>query len=431
MAKHISCAALICLLSFGAVAQARQLGNLAIRGHSSSSSSSSSSNIVFGLCSSGNTVHNRILDVESWWQTQYNGLLLVDNVPEGLPALPKGLQVQSSDKWDFVSSAERCAWSQIADAHTAYPSADWYVLGDDDTFFVPEALQTVLSKYNASKPFYLGAPSESGKQNYDLGIWLLSTGAQLGKFAFGGGGIIISRGLMQAMIPDYEQCLHDHDGMIGGDQRIGACVKVLSPGTDLTPYFGMHQIDTVHHENDLLAFLEAHPVQPLLSLHHMADVSLPGLGDLFGLRPYVKRNPYGILQQTVCQSKHYGTFSISAGLSVRWWDNSTDISTDNVMDPAMRGALPAVGRYFVYADSLNTQANLRSRTINTWYAMYDAPDADSQASASMAKIQVEEPAGPARWTSNNWERLHCSLVSENTADNSVHIVLGSPQTIPS
>jgi len=183
MTNHISCAAMICLLSFSAVIQARQLGHIAIRGHSSNSSSSSStsnSNIVFGLCSSGNTVQNRILDVESWWQTQNNRLLLVDNVPEGLPALPKGLQVQSSDKWGFVSSAERCAWSQIADTHTAYPNADWYVLGDDDTFFVPEALQTVLSKYNASKPLYMGAPSESGKQNYDLGIWLLSTGAQLG-----------------------------------------------------------------------------------------------------------------------------------------------------------------------------------------------------------------------------------------------------------
>ena len=170
MTNRISCAALLCLLSFSAEIHARRLSHFAIRGHSSSSSSSS--NIVFGLCSSGNTVKNRILDVESWWQTQYNGLLLVDNVPENLPALPQGLQVQSSDKWGFVSSAERCAWSQVADTHTAYPNADWYVLGDDDTFFVPEALQTVLSKFNASTPVYVGAPSESSKQNYDLGIWL-------------------------------------------------------------------------------------------------------------------------------------------------------------------------------------------------------------------------------------------------------------------
>lgn len=410
----------LCLSSFSH--GARQLGAITSSGHSSTSS-----NIVFGFCSSGNTVQHRILDVDSWWQTDYNGLLLVDNIPEGLPALPKGLQVQASDKWNFVSSAERCAWSQVADTHAAYPKADWYVLGDDDTLFVPEALQTVLAKYDASKPWYIGAPSESGKQNFDLGIWLLSTGAQLGDFAFGGGGIIISKGLMQTVIPGFEECLHSHDGMIGGDQRIGACIKVLSPGTELTPYAGMHQVGTVHHDNDVQALLEAHPVQPLVSLHHMADVPLPGLGDLFGLRPYVKRNPYGILQQSVCQSKRFGTFSVAAGLSVRWWDNSTDISIEALTDPAQRGSLPPVTQYFTYADSLNTQGNLRSKTINTWYAVYDAFSNEAQtALKSPIKIQVEEPAGPSRWAGSSWDRLQCSLVSANTADNSFHIVLGGP-----
>ena len=46
-----------------------------------------------------------------------------------------------------------------------FPQADWYVLGDDDTFFIPEALESALSdsltKYDASKPWYIGAPSES------------------------------------------------------------------------------------------------------------------------------------------------------------------------------------------------------------------------------------------------------------------------------
>lgn len=427
MTSHLSgaCTAIICLFSLSVFADARQLGDLLGREHSGKRNSSS--NIAFGLCSSGSTVQHRIQDVESWWQTQYNGLLLVDSIPEGLPALPKGLQVQASDKWNFVSSAERCAWGQIADTHTAYPDANWYVLGDDDTFFVPEALETVLSKYDASKPWYIGAPSESSIQNWYLGGWLLSTGAHIGEFAYGGGGIIISRGLMQVLIPDYEQCLHNHDGMVGGDQRIGACIKVLSPGTELTPYFGMHQIDTVHHEVDMLALLETHPVEPLVSLHHMADVTLPGLGDLFGLRPYAKRNPYGVLQQSVCQSKRFGTFSISAGLSVRWWNNQTNVSTDSMTDLAMRGDLPAVGQYFEYANSLNTQANLRSNTVNTWYAAYDSTG-DSQTVNAVTKIQVEEPAGPSRWASSRWERLQCSVVSENTADNSIHIVLSRKQT---
>ena len=391
----------------------------------------SSSSVVFGFCSSGNTVNQRISDVQSWWQEQYGGLLLVDHVPDGLPALPKGLHVQAADnKWSFVSSAERCAWSQVSDTHTAYPQADWYVLGDDDTFFIPEALESALAKYDPSKPWYIGAPSESGKQNWDLGIWLLSNGGQVGEFAFGGAGIIISQALMQILIPKFEECLHNHDGMIGGDQRIGACVKVLSPGTELTRFMGMHQIDTVHHDSDFLAVLEAHPVEPLVSLHHLADVLLPSLGNLFGLRPYAKRNPYGILQQSVCQSKEFGTLSVAAGLSVRWWDNSTDIDIGDLTDYGRRGHLPPVTKYFAYANSLNTQGNLKSKTIKTWYAMYDSLNGDAlTATDAVSKVQVEEAAGPSRWMAAQWDRLHCSHISHNRADNSLHIVLGVPRLV--
>ena len=413
---------------FGLLVLASFASGARLLGKPSTGTSKSSSSIAFGLCSSGITIQDRIPQVQTWWQTQYNGLLLVDQIPDGLPKLPQGLHIQASDNWKFVSNAERCAWGQVADTHAAYPKADWYVLGDDDTFFIPEALQTVLSQYDASKPWYIGASSESEKQNRDMGIWLLSNGGQVGDYAFGGGGIIISQGLMQILIPEFEDCLHDHDGMLSGDQRIGACVKVLSPGTELTPYMGMHQIDTLWNDVDHLALLEAHPVQPLVSLHHLSHVPVPALGDLSGLRPYAKHNPYGMLQQSLCQSSEFGTLSITAGLSVRWWDNSTDISLEDVTDPAKRGSLPPVTRSFTYASSLNTQGNLRSKTISTWYAVYDSFNSDAQAAVqAISKIQVQEPAGASRWQSASWERIQCSLVSHNVADNSLHIVLGGPQ----
>ena len=104
--------------------------------------------------------------------------------------------------------------------------------------------------------------------------------------------------------------------MFGGDQRIGACVKVLSPGTELTIVIGMHQIDVSG--GHAQGILEAHALEPLLSLHHMQAVVLPVLGDLRGLYSQTKHNPFGVLQQSVCQAKPHGTFSVAAGLSVRW-----------------------------------------------------------------------------------------------------------------
>lgn len=387
--------------------------------------------LAFGFCSSRVTVGERISDLTQWWDSRLSGIVLVDNeVPADLPTLPTGLRVQAVTKsWQFVSAAERCAWGQLTDIHTAFPEADWYILGDDDTLFVPEALETVLSQYDASKPWFMGSISESPKQNHDYGLALLSTGAQLGSYAFGGGGIIISKALMHIIIPDYQKCLHDHAGMFGGDQRIAACVKVLAPGTELTILKGMHQIDTIHHETDLQAMLEAHPVQPLLSLHHMADVPLPGLGDLHGLRNQIRKNPYGALQQSVCQSEQHGTFSVSAGLSVRWWDASIDVNIADVQDPAKRASLPKVSKYFVYSEALNEEGQSRSKTISSWYAVYDAFDGAALAdTASVTKVLVQEPAGPQRWLSSPWDRLQCTGVVVHAADNSIHIVLAGPQT---
>lgn len=391
----------------------------------------SSPSLAFGFCSSRVTVNDRISDVAQWWDSRLSGVVLVDNeVPADLPALPAGLQVQAVSKpWQFVSAAERCAWGQVADMHAAYPKADWYVLGDDDTLFVPEALETVLSRYDSSKPWYMGSVSESPKQIHYFGVTALSTGSQLGSYAFGGGGIIISSGLMQRIIKDYQQCLHDHAGMFGGDQRIGACIKVLAPGTELTILKGMHQIDVVDHDCDLQAMLEAHAVQPLLSLHHMAEVPLPGLGNLNDLRNQIRRDPYGALQQSVCQSEQHGTFSVSAGLSVRWWDASIDINIADLTDPAKRATLPKVSKYFVYSKGLNSEGSPKSKTISSWYAVYDAFDSTSLTdTASVTKVLVQAPAGPQRWLSSQWDRLQCPGVMSNVADNSVHIVLGGSQT---
>ena len=262
--------------------------------------------------------------------------------------MPNGLTIiKTSAPWDFLNDGERCAWGQTVSTYNAFPEADWLVLGDDDTLFVPQALEVVLSGYDASKPWYMGSLSENPDHNAIFGGFLLRNGSQLGNFAFRGGGIIISQSLMQIIIRDYEQCLRDHAGMFGGDQRIGACVKVLSPGTELTFLSGLHQIDVAgSHARELL---EAHALEPLLSLHHMQSVAHPVPGNLPGLRLKIKSNPFGALQQSVCQVELFGTFSISAGLSVRWWDASVAVNITEVMDPKKR----EISRYFVSAKAFN------------------------------------------------------------------------------
>ena len=51
-----------------------------------------------------------------------------------------------------------------------------------------------------------------------MGSRLLSNGNRIGEHAFGGAGILISKGLMQFLIPKWEECIRD-ENMVGGDQR--------------------------------------------------------------------------------------------------------------------------------------------------------------------------------------------------------------------
>lgn len=384
-----------------------------------------SNNIAFGFCSSQATVANRVSDLALWWDARLNGVILVDNEhAANLPKLPTGLRVQkTSAPWKFVSDAERCAWGQVSDTYKAFPEAEWYVLGDDDTYFVPPALEALLSRYDASQRWYIGPTSESPQQNVRAGKYILSTGAQLGNYAFGGGGIAISVALMKVVIEDYEQCLHNHSVMYGGDQRIGACIKVLSPGTELTVLNGMHQGD-MFDDVDPYAILEAHPLVPLLSLHHMQAVVFPVIGDLRGLRAQIQENPYGALQQSVCQSSQHGTFSIAAGLSIRWWAADIQVNITDLTDPAKRELLPEVSKYYMCSDTLNSKRSAKHELISTWYALLDVTEgAVDAAIPGAAKILVQEPAGPERWLSVNIERLKCSAVTVHSMDNSTHIVL--------
>lgn len=118
--------------------------------------------IVYGLCSSVQTFPGRLEVMTQWWQSGMTGAVFVDGMPEGYDqqAVPKGLDiVVSSQPWTFVSEAERCAWSQIADLYRRFPQADWFVIGDDDTLFVPIAVDLSLRRLPTSSKWYIGAPS--------------------------------------------------------------------------------------------------------------------------------------------------------------------------------------------------------------------------------------------------------------------------------
>ncbi|KAE8697601.1 protein SPIRAL1-like 5-like [Hibiscus syriacus] len=159
----------------------------------------------------------------------------------------------------------------------------WFVMGDDDTFFVPENLVRVLSKYDHNQLYYIGSSSESHLQNINFSYGM----------AYGG-------------------------GLYGSDDRIHACMAEM--GVPLTKEPGFHQYDVY---GSLLGLLSAHPVAPLISIHHLDVVEpiFPNVNRVQALQRLkvpINLDSAAIMQQSVCYDKTRSwTVSVSWGYAVQ------------------------------------------------------------------------------------------------------------------
>ena len=77
------------------------------------------------------------------------------------------------------------------------PDVDWFVMGDDDTFFFPDNLVKVLNKYDHNQMYYIGSTSETHMQNVLFSY----------NMAFGGGGFAISYPLAKELAKMQDACL--------------------------------------------------------------------------------------------------------------------------------------------------------------------------------------------------------------------------------
>ena len=374
--------------------------------------------VVYALCSSFTTAPERLRLISEWWQPGYQGVMLVDQMPElQSEDLPHGLALQvTSQPWEFVSGAERCAWTQIADAFNLFPQADWFIVGDDDTMFVQDAVQMHLAKYPSSEKWYIGCTSESASQNSLYGNIMMNDGQVMKDFAFGGGGIMISRGLMVPLAQNLPDCLNNYSGLFGGDQRIAVCAK--QAGAELTINQGMHQCDTFA---EIPSMLEAHPLTPLLSLHKLESLPLSQGGTLLQVISSMRTNAYGIMQQSVCYS-YSGLFSVASGLSVRWWAAETHVDLIDLTDSTKQHQLPTDNmRRFSFSSNITEGVGRISG--NSVLSVYVADHADNY--TTVHQIIVKEPIGPARWLTN--QRLTCHAVTEHTFNRTIVLDMGLPQ----
>ncbi|KAI9351274.1 hypothetical protein BDR26DRAFT_850779 [Obelidium mucronatum] len=145
---------------------------------------------------------------------------------------------------------------------TAPATTKWFIIQDDDTFWTTqEALLDFVRKYPdpLTNSLFIGALSEVQAQIVGFG-----------QIAFGGGGILLSRHLMEIMNRDgaLEECYDKFQSVFGGDGIITKCIDYVAK---VSPIFDerLHQLDfrknTKNSANAVGFFLLGEPVA---TLHH-------------------------------------------------------------------------------------------------------------------------------------------------------------------
>uniref|UniRef100_A0A5B7BY65 Transferring glycosyl group transferase n=1 Tax=Davidia involucrata TaxID=16924 RepID=A0A5B7BY65_DAVIN len=189
----------------------------------------------------------------------------------------------------------------------------WFIFGDDDTVFFTDNLVKTLSKYDHDRWYYVGSYSESYDQTQSYSF----------DMAFGGGGFAISHSLAKVLAGVLDSCLMRYSYLFGSDARVFSCLAEL--GVGLTHELGFHQVDL---RGDLFGMLSAHPLSPLVSLHHLGLVEpiFPNTTRIQALEHLFKAvnvDPARILQQTVCYDRSKSlTVSVAWGYAVQVFEGN-------------------------------------------------------------------------------------------------------------
>ncbi|WVZ95182.1 hypothetical protein U9M48_040979 [Paspalum notatum var. saurae] len=286
--------------------------------------------VVFGVASSRRTLPLRLPLLRLWLRAPARAFLFLDAPPPAtsLPDLPPGLAVRvSADASRFPYTHPRGLPSAVRVARIAAelvpalgheaPAPRWLVLADDDTAFVLPNLLRALQGYDHREPWYLGARSESAAQNAWHGFAM----------AYGGAGIAVSWPLARRLARALDSCVLRYPHLYGSDARIYACLAEL--GVELTHEPGFHQIDL---HGDISGLLRAHPLTPLVSLHHLDHVYplYPGMDRARAMQHFFRAanaDPARILQQTVCYD-HKQSLTVSVA-----WGYSVQVFKGNVLLP--------------------------------------------------------------------------------------------------
>lgn len=280
------------------------------------------SHIIFGISTTLKRLEQSIPQLLRWLPNTQARLFVVVVVSEDFDDIEKTVFATSAEKQALQSKMrglhmdvtivdpleKRDSFSEkyFSLVKLLHSKADdktlWLSTIDDDTF-IPSisALVAILSKYDPSDQYYVGALSEN---------WSAVT--RYGLMAFGGAGVFISRPLGQVLYDNHDVC-KETSGSSAGDIRIMECIYQFT-SIKLTNERDLHQIDVW---GDISGLFESG--RSPLSLHHWK----PGETGEGGWPVPMMHTIADVCQECFLQRWQFGTDTILAnGFSISFYPKS-------------------------------------------------------------------------------------------------------------
>ncbi|XVE64796.1 hypothetical protein DITRI_Ditri07aG0130600 [Diplodiscus trichospermus] len=367
--------------------------------------------VVFGIAGSSKLWEQRKEYIKIWYKPkQMRAVVWLDDrvkySPEDKKTLPP-VRV-SSDTSNFAytnlqghRSAIRISRIVTEMSRMKMDNVRWFVMGDDDTVFVTDNLVRILRKYDHTQYYYIGSLSESHIQNIFFSYGM----------AYGGGGFAISYPLAKALSKMQDRCIQRYPGLYGSDDRMQACMAEV--GVPLTKELGFHQYDVY---GNLFGLLAAHPVTPLVSLHHLDLVepifpNATGVEALQRLMLPVKLDSAGIMQQSICYDKtKRWTISVSWGFAVQVFRG---IFSPREMEMPSRTFLNWYRRADYTAYAFNTRPVSRNPCQKPFVFYMSRVGMDSEHNQTVSEYERHRlPHPPCRWKMADPDKLGMVIVNK-------------------
>ncbi|QHO41965.1 hypothetical protein HN51_007768 [Arachis hypogaea] len=302
--------------SINRISSSSSPSNATVHSPIGSSSPTDLRHVVFGIAASSKLWEHRKNYIKLWYKPKLmRGVVWLDDRvkthrKEGLPPVKISTDTSNFPYTNKLGHRSALRISRIVTETLRLGLKDvrWFVMGDDDTVFVTENLLRILRKYDHNQYYYIGSLSESHLQNIFFSYGM----------AYGGGGFAISYPLAKALQKMQDRCIKRYPALYGSDDRMQACMAEL--GVPLTKEIGFHQYDVY---GNLFGLLAAHPVTPLVSLHHLDVVEpiFPNATRVEALKRLtipMKLDSAALIQQSICYDKNSRwTVSVSWGFAVQ------------------------------------------------------------------------------------------------------------------